>query len=190
MVQVFIEISEIRTRFHRQGKVYFTEYFEPWTVLLIFRHALVYVRETFFIVALVIRIYFLHNMTPHWCNVYFKVYHLPVLLQRMAHRFLSWAEYPLTLELPLAAINWTVNSNTADADTQAIAHQTPQATAMKKSILRFVFSLFHSIISPLIGGLVFLWHDPYIRFSVSCPVASQCVFIIMNKVTTLGYAIQ
>lgn len=97
-------------------------------------------------------------------------------------------EYPLTLELPLAAINWTVNSNTADADTQATAHQTPQATAMKKNKLRFVF-VFRSIISPLIGGLVFLWHDPYIRFSVSCPVASQCVFIRTNKVTTLGLTI-
>ncbi len=99
-------------------------------------------------------------------------------------------EYPLTLELPLAAINWTVNSNTADADIQATAHQTPQAMAMKKNKLRFVFVfLFRSIISPLIGGLVFLWHDPYIRFSVSCPVASQCVFIRTNKMTTLGYTI-
>lgn len=79
-------------------------------------------------------------------------------------------EYPLTLELPLAAINWTVNSNTADADTQATAHQTPQATAMKKNKLRFVFVfLFHSIISPLalfsfdmICILDFLSHAPWL----------------------------
>ncbi len=81
-------------------------------------------------------------------------------------------EYPLTLELPLAAINWTVNSNTADADIQATAHQTPQATAMKKinwDLFLFFYSVPLSHLSSealfsfdMIRILDFLSHAPWL----------------------------